>query len=99
MAKKIDITDMLSFDTKPSLLIRGEEYTVNDDAETMLKVMGILGDGNNVTPKDVLGIHNLIFSEKERKRIAKINLNFSDFQVVVEKAIDLITGSDEKTGE
>ena len=39
MARKIDITDKLTFDGNPVLVIKGKELEVNADAPTMLKVM------------------------------------------------------------
>lgn len=42
MAKIVDITDKLSFDENPKLVIKGKELEVNADAPTMLKVMGLL---------------------------------------------------------
>ena len=40
MARKVDITDKLSFEGNPSLVIKGKALEVNADAPTMLKVMG-----------------------------------------------------------
>lgn len=54
MAKTIDITDKLAFDENPKLVIKGKELEVNADATTVLKIMGILGDGENVQPNDVV---------------------------------------------
>lgn len=99
MGKIVDITEKLDFDTNPKLVIKGKEYEVNADAETVLKVMGTLGtDGSS--PAAVIEMYNLIFSEKERKSIAKLNLQFKDFRKVVEAAIDLIIGDgEEQQGE
>lgn len=40
MARKVNITEKLSFDENPCLVIRGEEYEVRSDAKTMLEIMG-----------------------------------------------------------
>ena len=48
MAKTIDITDKLAFDENPKLVVKGKELEVNADATTVLKIMGILGDGDNM---------------------------------------------------
>ena len=40
MAKIIDITEKLDFDTNPKIAIKGKEIEVNADAETVLKIMG-----------------------------------------------------------
>ena len=41
MAKCIDITDKLSFDKNPVLIIKGRKFVVNADAGTMLEIMGL----------------------------------------------------------
>lgn len=98
MAKTIDITDKLAFDENPKLVIKGKELEVNADATTVLKIMGILGDGDNVQPSDVVKMYELIFSDADRKKIDKMKLQFSDFQTLVFSAISLITG-EEESGE
>ena len=98
MAKTIDITDKLAFDENPKLVIKGKELEVNADATTVLKIMGILGDGENVQPNDVVKMYELIFSEADRKKIDKMKLQFADFQTLVFFAINLITG-EEESGE
>lgn len=99
MAKIVDITDKLSFDENPKLVIKEKKYEVNADAATVLKVMGIIGDGSGVVPKDVVGMYELIFPEEDRHKIEELKLQFDDFQKVVEAAIDLITGADNTPGE
>ncbi|WP_418436895.1 hypothetical protein [Blautia sp.] len=98
MAKTIDITDKLAFDENPKLVVKGKELEVNADATTVLKIMGILGDGDNVQPSDVVKMYELIFSDADRKKIDKMKLQFSDFQTLVFSAISLITG-EEESGE
>ena len=95
MAKIIDITDKLEFDENPKLVVKGKELEVNADATTVLKIMGILGDGDNVQPSDVVKMYELIFSDADRKKIDKMKLQFSDFQTLVFSAIGLITGAEE----
>lgn len=99
MAKIVDITNKLDFDANPKLIIKGKEYEVNADAETVLKVMGEISSIDKIAPKSVVKMYELIFSEGARKDIAKLKLQFNDFQKVVESAIDLIVGNDEKQGE
>lgn len=99
MAKKIDITEKLSFDENPKIVIKGTELEVNADAATVLQIMGIMNDSGSTTAKDVLDMYNLIFPEKERKAIDKMKLSFADFNKIVECAVDLIVGGEEDTGE
>ncbi len=69
MSKIVDITDKLAFDENPKLVIKGKELEVNADAATVLKIMGILGDGDNVQPSDVVKMYELIFGDTVRKLI------------------------------
>lgn len=98
MAKKVDITDKLAFDENPRLVIKGKEVEINADASTVLKIMGILGEEDDVHPGDIVKMYELIFNQKERNIIDKMKLQFSDFQTLVFSAIDLITG-EEESGE
>lgn len=97
MAKKVDITEKLSFDGNPVLVVKGRDLEVNADAATVLKVMGVIGEGS--TPKQVLDMYNLIFPDKTRKEIEKLKLSFNDLQILVSSALDLITGDADDTGE
>lgn len=97
MAKKIvDITEKLSFDENPVLKIKDVTVEVNSDAATVLKIMGIFSKG--ASAKEVLAVYELIFNEKDRKKIDKLNLQFKDFQTIIMAAVDMITG-DEEPGE
>lgn len=97
MAKKIvDITEKLSFDENPVLKIKDVTVEVNSDAATVLKIMGIFSKGTS--SKEVLAVYELIFNEKDRKKIDKLNLQFKDFQTIIMAAVDMITG-DEELGE
>ena len=68
MARVVDITDKLSFDENPTLVVKGKKLEINADAPTLLKVMSLLG---NKEPgiDEILGAYNLIFSEKAKKEI------------------------------
>lgn len=94
MAKVIDITEKLSFEENPKLVIRGKELEVNADAATVLQIMGMLGEDTETTPKQVMDMYNLIFPRASREAIEALKLGFADFQVVVESALNLITGTD-----
>ena len=72
--KKIDITEKLNFEENPRIVIKGTEYEVNADAPTMLKIMGMLGDGKDISPNDVISMYEMIFQKKERDKIDKLKL-------------------------
>lgn len=95
MAKIIDITDKLNFEENPAITIKGEEYKVDDSAETMLKLMGLF-DGKSEA-EAVPAAYELIFSEEDRERLKTLNLNFKDFMTLIEEAMDLIRGEDDDT--
>lgn len=99
MAKVVDITEKLSFSGNPKLIIKGKELEVNADAATVLQVMGKVNDGIGTTAKDVVDIYNLIFPERERKVIEEMKLSFSDFNTIIECAINLIVDGEESEGE
>lgn len=98
MAKVIDITDKLTFDGNPSLMIKGKKLEVNADAPTMLKVMNFMTAGG-VEINQINKAYELIFPEKSRKEIEKLKLNFEDWTTVVEAAMDLVVGEENSQGE
>lgn len=98
MAKVVDITDKLSFEGNPSLVIKGKHLEVNADAPTMLKVMGLMG-GTEPGVNEILETYDLMFPEKSKKEIEKLKLGFNDLIVVVQEAVGLIIGEDEQPGE
>lgn len=97
MAKIIDITDKLEFAGNPIIKIAGEEFEVNSDAETVLKLMAVVSDGSDI--KTVTEGINLLFDEKARKKLYKIKKNgnkltVNDLIVIVQTAMDAIIGDD-----
>ena len=98
MAKIIDITEKLTFEGNPSLVIRGKHLEVNADAPTQLKVMGLMG-GAEPGVNEILETYDLMFPEKSKKEIEKLKLGFNDLIVVVQEAVGLIIGEDEQPGE
>lgn len=98
MAKIVDITDKLTFDGNPSLVIKGKQLEVNADAPTMLKVMNFIG-GGGVEIDQINEAYQLIFPEKSRKEIDKMKLSVSDWMTVVQEAMTLVVGEDNIQGE
>lgn len=98
MAKVIDITEKLTFEGNPSLLIKGKKLEVNADAPTMLKVMGLMGS-DDPGVSEILKTYEMMFPEKSKKEIEKLGLNFNDLIVVVQEAVGLITGETNALGE
>lgn len=96
MAKKVDITEKLNFDTNPVLVIKETEIEVNTDAETVLKIMGILSENESESPKIILEMYDLIFSTDAKNTLGKLKLSFTDLTTVVKAALNLITGEEDE---
>lgn len=98
MAKVVDITDKLTFDGNPSLVIKGKTLEVNADAPTMLKIMNLM-TADGVEIEQIGEAYELVFPEKSRKEIDKLKLSINDWTTVVMEAMDLIMGDDNSRGE
>ena len=96
--KKYDITDKLTFDGNPALVIKGKELEVNADAPTMLKVMNFFGS-DGVEIEQINQAYELIFPEKSRKEIEKMKLSVKDWMTVVHEAVGLVVGESDGRGE
>lgn len=102
MSRVVDITDKLNFEENPKLKIKDTEIEINGDAPTMLKVMQTVGAGEDVSPEEVVRAYELIFPEKSREKLEKLQdekgrkLNFEGLQTIIEEAINLIIGSEIK---
>lgn len=96
MAKVVDITDKLSFDQNPCLVIKGKQLEVNADAPTMLKLIGIMkADGSGVEMENLNKAYELVLPKESRKAIDEMKLSFKDWSTVIESAMELIMGDDE----
>ena len=98
IAKVVNITEKLEFDTDPTLVIGNLKVRVRADAETMLKLMGVLSKGESLsTIKEALG---LLLSERDLSAICKYKkdgkkLSAKSLMLIVNTAIELVTGEDE----
>jgi hypothetical protein len=100
MGKVVDITEKLSMEENPIIVIKGEELEVNADAETVLKIMGMMGNEDDITAKDVLAMCNLIFTEEAKEKLGKLKLSFKDYSTAIMQAVSLAIGDDgESVGE
>jgi len=99
MSKTIDITDKLSFEGNPKLIVRDIEIEVNTDAPTVLKFMKLINDEESSESSTMLKTYELLFSKENREKIESLNLDFSDFMIVVKSAMSFINGNSDKEGE
>ena len=61
-----------------------------------LKMMAIMSDsGDNVGIKEIVDMYQLLFDEKDRKKIDALKLKFTDFAELVKTAMGLVTGNEE----
>ena len=97
MARKVDITDKLSFEENPSLVIKGKVLEVNADAPTMLKVMGLMS-ADDPGAREILEAYDTMFPERSKKELERMKLGFKDLIVVVQEAVQLISGVEEPGG-
>ena len=91
MGKAVDITEKLTFDENPKLLIKGKELEVKADAPTDLKAMSLM-DSDSQNVKEAIKAYELIFPEESRREIDNMKLSFRDLMVVIQEAIKLIIG-------
>lgn len=96
--KIIDITEKLNFEERPKLIIKGEEYPVNNDVVSVLKIIEIQTGSNDMTPGDVITMYECLFDKETRDKINTLKLSFKNFQVLIESASTLAVG-EETVGE
>lgn len=98
MARTVDITDKLSFDENPALVIKGKRLEVNADAPTMLKIMNLM-TADGVEIEQIGEAYELVFPEESRKEIDKLKLSINDWTTVVMEAMNLIMDDGDSRGE
>ena len=91
MAKKVNITEKLSFEEKPVLVIKAKEIKVNNEAVIILKITPLFENfsGDNITK-----VYELLFDESEREKIDSLHLNFTDFARLLGEAAALVAGDE-----
>lgn len=92
MARTVDITEKLSFEENPHLVIKGKTLEVNADAPTILKVMGLMDGDQDASAKEILETYDLMFPDKSKKEIEGLKLGFGDLIILVREAVNLIVG-------
>lgn len=104
MARIVDISEKLSWQGNPRLDLGGLEVEVRSDAETVLKILGLVADGlDNSSMAKAMA---LLFSEADLKRMMTltrngVKLSFSDYQRILTDAFALATedGGGDPQGE
>ena len=99
MGKVVDITDKLSFDGNPTIVIKGKKLEINADAPTVLKVMNFMQKEDINDMEVVSNMYELIFPEKSRTEINKMKPSINDWMTIVQEAMTLATGDLDDQGE
>ena len=102
MAKTVNITDKLEFNSNPVMEIGTLEVEVKADAETMLKLIGTFAENGELTA--VGKAMDLIFDPEDVKKICKLNrngrkLSAKSLMVIVQEAMNLVMGEENEQGE
>ena len=99
MAKIIDITEQLNFESKPKIKIKNVTIEVDDSAPTALKLMEVMsGVDGDPTVAQMNNLYEIMFSEQDRVKIEKLSLNLKSWMALIREAINLIVG-DQEAGE
>lgn len=105
MSKIIDITDKLNFEEKPVFKVKNVKVEANNDAITMLKVIALYDDkedgGEDISVGNILKIFNLLFDEKNQKKVESLKLNMEDFITFVSECANgiILDGQEPDEGE
>lgn len=95
MAKTIDITDKLTFDENPVMKIGNLKMEVNADAETILRLMGVFAEKEDLQAvKEALG---LIFKPADVEALCALEkngkkLSAASLMTIVQEAMALVMG-------
>ena len=93
------LTDKLSFDEQPKVEIQGKVLTINNSAVNVLHLIDVVQTMGEV--EGTKAIVEVLFNEKDRKTIEKLNLSMADYTKFCEICMDLAVGNDpdNKKGE
>lgn len=86
------LTDKLKFNNSPQIQIKDKVLTVNNSATTILELMDIVQNEGDL--EGAKATMNLLFSDKDKKAIEKMNLNIEDYMTLASTAMDLALGND-----
>lgn len=90
--KKYDVTDKLSFEVNPIVVLKGEEFEIQADAKNIIEMITKAEGEDDFT--GLLIAYEHLFSERDRKKIDKVKMNGKDFGTFVRACIALAIGRD-----
>lgn len=86
------LTDKLKFNDKPQIEINGKTVSVDNSATTVLQLMDVVQTQGEI--EGAKSAYKLLFSEKDRKTLDKLNLSIEDYITLATVAMDLALGND-----
>ncbi len=92
MSKRVNLTEKLDFEGSPVIVVNDVEIEVNDDAQNVLKLMGLAADSSDVNAGTLEKMADMLFTEEGRKNLNSLKLNMKNYTKVIETAMDLATG-------
>lgn len=99
MSKVVDITEKLEFGSNPILKIGTIKAEVNADAETVLRLMGVISEGGDM--RAALQALNLIFKPEDVEAICGLKkdgkkLSIKSLMVIIQAAMNLVMDEDDQ---
>lgn len=92
MSKRVNLTEKLDFEGSPVIVVNDVEIEVNDDAQNVLKLMGLAADSGDINAGTLEKMADMLFTEKGKKNLNSLKLNMKNYTKVIETAMDLATG-------
>ena len=95
------LTEKLSFNDNPIIVVKDKKIEVKADAETVLKLFDILQTKGET--QATIEAFDLLFSDRDKKKINDFKLQFNDYITLMTTAISLALGEnpdeEEEQGE
>ena len=92
MSKRVDMTEKLDFEGSPIIVVNDVEIEVNDDAQNVLKLMGLAADNSDINAELLEKMADMLFTEEGKQNLDNLKLNMKNYTKVIETAMDLATG-------
>lgn len=87
-----NLTEKLKFSEDPVLQIKDTKLTIKSDAETVLKLLDVIGSkGEVAAAKEAFA---LLLSPADNKKLSALKLNMDDYITAMKAAAQLAMGSD-----
>ena len=92
MSKRVNLTEKLDFEGSTIIVVNDVEIEVNDDAQNVLKLMGLAADNSDINAELLEKMADMLFTEEGKQNLDNLKLNMKNYTKVIETAMDLATG-------